>query len=170
MGLGGIPKIDLSFTGAKEFVFAFTDVIFQAVDPAVLDGTLQNLSIPLAIPDSYIEFGGLHIAYEYAYANALTMTRSDGEKFDAGVSGDLATYIDIGAKGSVELRSDNTVSFSSRSGEVAAFAYKAGQLNKHEDRWTFEPEVVKRTRKKTGKLSGKPFLPTRTVVLVAEDE
>jgi len=68
------------------------------------------------------------------------MTRSDGKKFDAGVSGDLATYIDIGAKGSVELRSDNTVSFSSCSGEVAAFAYKAGQLNKHEDRWTFEPE------------------------------
>jgi len=167
LGISGIPKIDLSFTGSKEFVFSFTDVTFQAVDPAALDGMLQKLSIPLAIPDSYIQLGGLHIAYEYAYSSALTMTRSDGKKFDSDISGDVATYIDVGLKGSVELRSNSTVSFSSRSGDVAAFAYKAGQLNKHGDRWTFEPEVVKRMR--GGGKSSAPFLPTRTVVLVAEE-
>ena len=67
LGVSGVPKIDLSFTGSKDFVFAFSDFTFQALDPAVLDGILQDLTIPLAIPDSYIQLGGLHVAYEYAF-------------------------------------------------------------------------------------------------------
>src|SRR5882672_1701041 len=142
LGVSGVPRIDLSFTGAREFAFAFSDVTYQSVDPAVLDGILQDLSIPLAIPDDYVHLGKLHVAYEYAYANTLTMSRSDGKKFDADVSGDLGAYINVGAKGSVELKSNSTVSFSSSSGEVAAFAYKAGQLEKDGNRWTFKPEVA----------------------------
>src|ERR1043166_4916861 len=42
LGISGMPKIDLSFTGSKEFVFSFSEVTYQSVDPAVLDGILQN--------------------------------------------------------------------------------------------------------------------------------
>lgn len=173
LGVSGVPKIDLSFTGTKDFVFSFTDVTFQAVDPAVLNGILQDLSIPLAIPNSYVELGGLHIAYEYAYANTLTMSRSDGKKFDADISGDVGAYINVGAKGSVELKSNSTVSFSSGSGELAAFAYRAGQLHKNENRWTFEPEIVKRGPDGVVKRSpsrSNAYLPARTLVLVAAEE
>jgi len=171
LGISGMPKIDLSFTGSKEFVFSFSEVTYQSVDPAVLDGILQNLSIPLAIPDAYVQMGGLHIAYEYAYANTLTMARSDGKKFEGDVTGGVGAYIDVGAKGSVELKGNSTISFSSSTGELAAFAYKAGQLHKIEDRWTFEPEVVMRAQDERGiEPRGTPFLPARTVVLVAEDE
>jgi hypothetical protein len=164
LGISGMPKIDLSFTGSKEFVFAFSNVTYQSVDPAVLNGRLQDLSIPLAIPDAYVQMGGLHIAYEYAYANTLTMARSDGKKFDADISGNIGTYIDVGAKGSVEMQGNSTISFSSSSGEVAAFAYKAGRLHKSGSRWTFEPEVVMRgTTRKT------QYLPARTLVLIAEE-
>lgn len=166
LGVSGVPKIDLSFTGAKEFTFAFSNVTYQSVDPAVLDGILQDLDIPLAIPDDYVQMGKLHVAYEYAYANTLIMSRSDGKKFDADVSGDLGAYINVGAKGNVELIS--TVSFSSSSGEVAAFAYKAGQLEKDANRWTFKPEEV--LRGADGRETGEtPFIPRRTVVLVAEE-
>jgi hypothetical protein len=167
LGISGVPKIDLSFTGSKGFVFAFSEVTYQAVDPAVLDGILQDLSIPLAIPDSYVQFGDLHIAYEYAYANTLTMSRSDGKSFDADISGEVGAYINLGAKGSIELKSNSTVSFSSSSGEVAAFAYKAGQLHKDKERWTFEPEVVKRT--KDGTERPEVYVPSRNRVLVAEE-
>lgn len=168
LGVSGVPKIDLSFTGAKEFTFAFSNVTYQSVDPAVLDGILQDLDIPLAIPDDYVQMGKLHVAYEYAYANTLIMSRSDGKKFDADVSGDLGAYINVGAKGNVELKSNSTVSFSSSSGEVAAFAYKAGQLEKDANRWTFKPEEV--LRGADGRETGKtPFIPRRTVVLVAEE-
>lgn len=168
LGISGVPKIDLSFTGSKEFVFAFSDVTYQSVDPAVLDGMLQNLTIPFAIPDAYVQMGGLYIAYEYAYANALTMSRSDGKKFDGDISGNVGAYIDLGAKGSAELQANSTIAFSSKAGEVAAFAYKAGQLHKNGKRWTFEPEVVMRGA--DGKVTRKtPFLPARTVVLIAEE-
>jgi len=167
LGISAVPKVDLSFTGSKEFTFAFSDVTYQAVDPAVLDGSLQDLSIPLAIPDSYVQFGDLHIAYEYAYAKTLTMSRSDGKSFDADLRGDVGTYITLGAKGSVELKSNSTVSFSSGSEEVAAFAYKAGQLQKDKDRWTFKPEVVKRAKDGTDK--PEVYVPSRNRVLVAEE-
>jgi len=168
LGISGMPKIDLSFTGSKEFVFAFSEVTYQSVDPAVLDGMLQDLTIPLAIPDAYVQMEGLHIAYEYAYASALTMSRSDGKKFDGDISGNVGAYIDLGAKGSVELKANSTISFSSRAGEVAAFAYKAGQLHKSGNRWTFEPEVVMRAA--DGKVTRKTlFLPARTVVPTAEE-
>jgi hypothetical protein len=168
LGISGLPKIDLSFAGSKEFIFAFSDVTYQAVDPAVLDTILQDLSIPLAIPDSYVQFGDLHISYEYAYAKTLTMSRSDGKSFDADVSGDVGAFINVGAKGRVELKSNCTVSFSSSSEEVAAFAYKAGQLHKDKERWTFEPEVVKRARGGTQERR-EVYVPSRNRVLVAED-
>lgn len=168
LGISGMPKIDLSFAGSKEFVFAFSDVTYQSVDPAVLDKVLQDLTIPLAIPDAYVQMGGLHIAYEYAYANALTMSRSDGKKFGGDISGNVGAYIDLGAKGSVEVQANSTVAFSSKGGEVAAFAYKAGQLHMNEKRWTFEPEVVMRAV--DGTVTRKTvFLPARTVALIAED-
>lgn len=169
LGISGVPKIDLSFAGSREFVFAFSNVTYQSVDPAVLDKVLQDLTIPLAIPDAYVEMGGLHIAYEYAYANALTMSRSDGKQFGGDLSGNVGAYINLGAKGNVELQANSTIAFSSRAGEVAAFAYKAGQLHKNEKRWTFEPEVVMRAL--GGTVTRKTlFLPARTKALIAEED
>jgi len=64
-----------AFSGSKNFVFSSTDVTFQDVDPA-LDSTLQDLSIPLAIPDSDVQLGDWHIAYKCADAGTTTMLLS----------------------------------------------------------------------------------------------
>jgi hypothetical protein len=166
LGLSSLPKIDLSFTGSKELVFAFTDVTYQSVDPAVLDGVLQGLKMPLAIPDKYVASGKLHIAYEYAYASKVTLSRSDGQNFSGNVSGGIGQYIDLGANGKVELTGNSRVSFSTSDDKTAAFAYKAGRLQTDGHRWTFEPEVVlRRTAAAAGKAA---FIPAPDVVLRVE--
>jgi hypothetical protein len=167
LGISGLPKLDLSFTGSKEFAFSFADVTYQTIDPSMIDPILQDLNTPLAIPDAYVEMGGLHIAYEYVYSNKLTMSRSDGQQFQSDISGNVANYIDLGAKGQVTAQGNSTVTFSGANNEVVAFAYKAGQLHRNENRWTFEPEVVLRAA--DGVEMSKPFLPVRGVVLIAEE-
>lgn len=164
LGLGSLPKINLSFAGSNDFSFAFTDVTYRAVDPAVLGATLQGLTMPPAIPDDYIKADAMHIAYEYAYATGLTMSRSDHQEFSANVSGNIAQYVDVGVGGKVEVTGNSTVSFSTTDKNVAAFAYKAGRLHKLGNRWTFEPEIVMRP------VQGRPgkrlaYLPAPTLVL-----
>jgi len=169
LGLGSLPKIDLSFAGSRDFVFAFTNVTYKSVDPAVLYGILQGLKMPLAIPDEYVATGAMHIAYEYAYASTLAMSRSDGKKFSADISGNIGEYIDLGAQGKVETTGNSTVSFSTLEGAVAAFAYKAGRLQTDGKRWTFEPEIVKRGRKAGAPGRKLPFIPAYNVVLRIEE-
>src|SRR5664279_5067634 len=65
LGISSIPKVDLKFTGASEFVFSFANVTYLSVDPTKIDRLLQQLTVPLAIPDDRVESGALHIAYEY---------------------------------------------------------------------------------------------------------
>lgn len=142
LGISSIPRIDLSFTGARQLSFAFSGILVQSVDPAVIDQLLQKLKAPLAIPDQYVSEGALHIAYEYLYSNKLLMSRSDGGSFAVDVKGDVASYINLGNKGKVEWESKNTISFSGTSSEPAAFAYKAGRLQRAASAWTFEPEVI----------------------------
>lgn len=62
------------------------------------------------------------------------MSRSVGKSFDADLRRYIGAYITLGTKGSVELKSNGTVSFSFGSEEVAVFAYKAEQLQKDKER------------------------------------
>jgi hypothetical protein len=166
LGLNSLPKIDLSFAGTDEFRFAFTNVTYQAVDPAVLGPMLQSLTLDLSIPDEYIEADAMHVAYEYAYATSLTMVRADRREFSTNVSGGIGQYVDLGVGGKTQVTSNSAVTLSSSDSNTAAFAYKAGRLHKRDHRWTFEPEVIKK-----GLAAGPPapYLPAPTVVLRLED-
>lgn len=173
IGLSAAPKIDLSFAGSNSFTFAFQGVTYQAVDPTVLERILQTLTLPLAIPDEYVQEGDLHIAYEYAYATSVTMTRSDGKKFSSDISGDVGTYVNVGTKIGVNVDKNSTLTFAaSDKNKVAAFAYKAGRLEKRGPRWVFEPEVIKRAARGVRAPSHAQktwFLPATGVVLLAEE-
>lgn len=168
IGLGAMPKIDLSFTGSHDFVFAFEGVTYQAVDPAVIESILQGLKLPLAIPDEYVTQGDLHVAYEYAYADTVRMSRADGKKFSTDVSGDVGAYVNVGTKVQVAVDANSTVTFTATDkNKKAAFAYKAGRLLKRDDHWVFEPEVIK-------KMAGPPvrkweFVPAYGMVLAADE-
>jgi hypothetical protein len=168
LGISSIPKIDLSFTGARQLSFAFTDILVQALDPAVIDQLLPKLKTPPAIPEPYVTEGALHIAYEYLYSSKLLMSRSDGGAFAVDVKGDIGSYINLGGKGKVEWKSENTISFSGASSEPAAFAYKAGRLQRIGSAWTFEPEVIAKGIAKD--VAPESYLPARGVVLKAENE
>jgi hypothetical protein len=132
---------------------------------------LQNLKAPPAIPDEYVT-DGLHIIYQYAYSGTLQMSRSDGKQFDTDVAGNIGNFIDVGAKAKVESKNNTVISFSNTNNELAAFAYKAGQLQKlTPKRWTFAPEKVKRSEKgeKSVLVTDSPrYLPSPGVVLAVE--
>lgn len=169
LGVLGIsaPKISLKFTGSNDFVFAFTKVTYQSVDPLIIDGILQNLKLPLAIPAEYISSGAMHIAYEYAYAGAVTMRRKDGESFETDVSADIHKFIQIDQKVTVEVTGNIAVSFAPTGGTIVAFAYKAGRLERIDGKpeiWTFKPEVVQHLAG-----GGGGFVPAPGVVLLGEE-
>lgn len=159
----GAPKLDLSFAGSKDFVFAFTKVTYQTVDPLIIDKTLQSITLPLAIPNQYITSGAMHIAYEYAYAGSVTMKRKDGNSFSMNVGADIHQFVHVDSKVKLEVTNNTTLSFSPTGGTVAAFAYKAGRLERN-GFWTFKPEIVKH-------LAGPPggFVPAPDVVLMGKD-
>ncbi len=168
IGVTSPPKIDLSFAGGSDFVFSFSDVTYEGVDPAELDVVLNNLSTG-AIPQEYVEGGRLHIAYEYAYANTLLMRRADKERFETNVAGvQIEAFINVGASGVVESQSETTVSFKNSSANdngAAAFAYKAGQLKLNDGKWAFFPEEIM-----TGFLGeGDAYLPARGIVLKVQE-
>jgi hypothetical protein len=123
------------------------------------------LSIPPAISDDVVASGQVHIAYEYAYSDTMRMSRADSKTFDNDIGGKVGDFIDLSTTAKVEIQGNRVVSFSSTTGEKAAFAYKAGQVLKEEDRWIFQPETVMRDA------LGKPqaYVPARGVVLQAED-
>src|SRR5271170_5830062 len=85
LGISSVPKLDLSFAGSSELAFSFANVTYESLEPAVLDGVLQELKIPPAIPDSYVQEGALHIAYEYIYSTTLRMSRADGSSFSTDI-------------------------------------------------------------------------------------
>jgi len=159
-----VPKIDLGFTGTKEFAFAFTDVSYISLDPAQLSHVIAGLSTA-GIPRSMVEEGRLHVAYEYAYANELVMSRADRKGFSKDISGDVGAYIKVGVEGSVAVSNSSTVSFKNAKGESAAFAYKAGRLALEENQWVMYPEEV--VTKALGEFPA-PFIPQPAVVLWAD--
>jgi hypothetical protein len=166
IGIDAIPKIDLGFTGSRDFSFAFTDVTYRKVDPSKIDGIIQGLSTG-AIPEAVVEGGLLHIAYEYAYASELIMSRGDKEEFSENISGKIGDFIDLGVKGSASMASKTTISFKGAAQERAAFAYKAGYLFRESGHWEFYPEEAHR-----GAVTFEApqfYVPQRGVVLLAEE-
>lgn len=168
IGLTGLPTFNFSFAGSDEFVFAFKNITFKSVDPLVIDTTLQALTLPLAIPQQYLENNNLHIAYEYAYSTAFTMSRSDHQRFKSDASIALKDIVELGPKVNVEVTRNTTITFTAKDGSVPAFAYKAGQLVKEVGHWTFKPEIVQKGLA-GGPMTPVPFLPAYGVVLRAED-
>ena len=161
IGISAAPKLDLSFAGSKEFSFAFTDVTYLSVDPARLHQIIADMTTK-GIPPSYVDAGTLHIAYEYAYATELLMSRGDKKAFAENISGKVGAFIDLGVQGSVSVASTSTISFKNAKGLSAAFAYKAGRLAREAGKWVLYPETVS----KFGAVEErKPFLPQPGVVL-----
>ena len=166
IGITAVPKIDLGFTGSRSFSFAFTDVEYLSVDPARLDQVIRDMSTS-GIPTTYVDAGQLHVAYEYAYARELLMSRADKKAFASDISGAIGTYIDLGVQGSASVASETTISFKNASGSAAAFAYKAGRLAREDGQWVLYPEVVSRH----GLVEERsPFLPQPAAVLPVATE
>jgi hypothetical protein len=164
IGIDAVPKISLGFAGSRDFSFAFTNVRFRSVDPARLAPLLAGMS-KAGIPKEYIEDGRLHLAYEYAYASELVMSRGDKQAFSSDISGKVGEFIDLGVKGSVSVASKTTISFKSSNEESVAFAYKAGRLEHQGGKWVLYPEEVNRS----GAVEERsPFLPQPAIVLSVE--
>ena len=165
IGIEAVPKIDLGFTGSKDYSFAFTKVKYRSVDPARLDGLIRTMSTD-GIPQAYVDEGNLHVAYEYAYAQQLLMSRGDRKEFTHDISGKVDAYLDLGTKGSVAVASSTTISFKSNA-QPAAFAYKAGQLVRENGAWVLYPEEVR----KNGLVEQRQnYLPQRGIVLAVQLE
>ena len=165
IGIDAAPKIDLGFAGSRNFAFAFTGVTYRSIDPAQLYPLVDALNTQ-GMPKEYIEDGRLHIAYEYAYATELLMSRGDRLAFHADIQGKVGSFFDLGGKGSVSLASTTTVSFKGDAGVRAAFAYKAGQLVKERGHWVFYPEEVMRSGLVETR---KPYVAQPAVVLSVMD-
>lgn len=157
-------KLDLSFAGATELSFSFSEVSYAAIPPTKLLSVIQEIDAT-GIPQNNINSGRLHIAYDYAYARKLLLRRCDHSSFKYDVRGiKVGSFIDIGTGGKVEAEDATTIAFKSN-GHSIAFAYKAGQLVRHRGQWQFNPEIKGR-----GFLAehARPYLPARGVVLADE--
>jgi hypothetical protein len=165
IGIDAVPKLDLGFAGSKNFAFAFTDVTYLSVDPSRLDQVIRSMTTS-GIPQVYIDAGQLHLAYEYAYAQELVMSRGDKKSFSHDISGKVGAYIDLGVKGAVSVASDSTISFKGTGGP-AAFAYKAGRLVQENGEWVLYPEVVSRHGLRETRT---PYLPQPAIPLSVVDE
>src|SRR5262245_38473736 len=80
LGVGGAPKLDLSFARGSDVTFSFTGVSYQGLDPADIGAALRKGFDPAGLSEDYIDNGLTYIAYEYAYANSVDMTMVDGIK------------------------------------------------------------------------------------------
>lgn len=164
IGINALPKLNLDFAGSQDFSFAFTDVTSRRLDAAQIDQLVQKLELG-AIPNDVVESGRLHIAYEYAYANELLMSRGDHQAFSADISGSVGDYIDIGTQGSVTMASKSTISFKGAHGQRAAFAFKVGYLSREDEdsKWEFHAEEMNKAE-----VASSPYLLAPGVVLVVE--
>jgi hypothetical protein len=175
LGISEAPSLDLRFAGGRQFKFTFTGVTYKAVEPVDIEAVVQNLDTT-GIPDTYVAAGKLHIAYEYAYAKSLTMTRSDGLSFATNLKGKVDQFIDLGTKVRAEVKSNTIISFTGEGSVRAAFAYKAGQLIRTRTGWAFKPETVRLAGYSADigvgsapKRKRLPFVARRGVVLPVED-
>ncbi len=162
IGIEKAPKLDLGFSKSKEFHFAFVGVTNEAIEPAAIDQILEHLKLD-SLPRSLIDAGDVHICYEYLYANELLLQSSNGVKFENDLAARIGEYVDIGSRGTIEVKSSTTIAFKASDQRNAAFAYKCGRLTANEGKWSFYPEEVSLGT------ATRPYLPGRGVVLRVED-
>lgn len=140
VGIESAPKLDLSFAGGIDMMFAFSGVTLRAVSAGSIARAVARLNHD-SLPKEVVDGGEVHIAYEYVYAKSLLMSRKDMKSFDSGVAGAIGNYFDLGARGTVNLASQTTISFSPASGTEAAFALKVGQIRRDiSQKWKFYAE------------------------------
>jgi hypothetical protein len=166
IGLTGAPKLSLKFAGSKEFSFSFSNVTYRSLDPSVVKQLIPQFSVE-GIPAEYVEDGQLHVAYEYAYASELLLSRGDKQDFSTKIGANVSDYIDVGSEVSVSVASSSTISFKNKEGAAAAFAYKAGRLLREGKHWVFDAEVLSSDAAYLEKSPGL-YVPQRAVVLFAE--
>ena len=170
IGITSAPKLDLSFAKGRDITFSFDNVTYVALDPAKIDHMLSSLDTG-AIPPEDIKAGYLHIAYDYAFAGSLSMRAAgDGAASFNAKAVQIGTYIDLGAQGKVEATDETTISFASKDGTAAAFAYKIGRLEKRGKKWFFFPEEESGESFLADEHEKEPYLLERGVVLRVEEE
>ena len=82
----------------------------------------------------------------------------------------VATYIDVGTQGKVTVTSEDTIAFSSASGELAAFAFKVGRLERRGSKWFFFPEEEAGDSFLADESAPQPYLLERGVVMRVEEQ
>jgi hypothetical protein len=165
IGIDAAPRLNLRFTGSKDFSFAFGNVTYQSTDPSALSQVISGMTTR-GIPESYVQGGNLHVAYEYAYARELTMSRGDQRSFAQDITGKVGDYIDLGTKGSVSVASESKISFKASGSVTAAFAYKAARLALESKGWVlYAEEVMMAAPNQQGISPRRPYLPRRSRVL-----
>jgi hypothetical protein len=170
VGITSAPKLDLSFAKGLDITFSFEDVTYEALDVAKIDHMLGDLRTG-AIPPEDIKGGYLHIAYDYAFAGSLSMrTAGDASRsFDAKAI-QMGTYLDLGTQGKFDVTDETTISFASKDGTPAAFAYKVGRLERRGKKWFFYPEEEAGENFLADEQEKEPCLLERGVVLRVEEE
>jgi len=170
IGITSAPKLDLSFTIGHDITFKFDDVTYQAIDPAKIDHMLGKL-ITGAIAPEVIANGYLHIAYEYAFAGSLSMkVARDADSSWKATAIQIATYIDLGIQGKVTVASEDTIAFSAASGEIAAFVFKVGRLERRGSKWFFFPEEEAGEGFLADEAAPQPYLLERGVVMQVKEQ
>jgi hypothetical protein len=169
IGITSAPKLDLSFANSRDITFGFDHVTYQAVDPADIDQLIGKL-ITDAIPHEVIASGYLHVVYEYAFADSLSMKVGG----NAGVSWNakaiqVGSYIDVGAEGKVAVTGEDTITFTSENDLDAAFAFKIGRLERRGKKWYFFPEEDAGQGFLADEGTAPPYLLERGVVLRVDE-
>jgi hypothetical protein len=169
IGITSAPKLDLSFAQGREITFSFDDATYKSLDPAKIDHMLDNFRTG-AIPEQDIDNGYLHIAYEYAYAGAITMHMSSNTNVSGTLKAlDIGQYINIGLDGKMLVTDETTISFTSKDQKPAVFAYKVGRLERQGEKWEFHPEDIVGENFLADETDTTPYVLERGVVLCVEE-
>ena len=142
IGVGSAPKLDLSFAHGREVMFSFSGVTWRGLDPAEIGAALNKGFDPVGLSEDQVRLGMVHIAYDYAYAEAINMTlTTDGSATLDLQAVKIDAFIDLGGKADCAVKSRTTIAFKGK-GQPAAFACKLGQVKRTKHGWTFNAKEV----------------------------
>lgn len=169
IGVQGNLELDLSFAKGSDLRFSFEDVSYKRIDPSIIDQVIESIDFN-GVPDSYLQAGRLHLVYEYLYASKLLMRKSDHSKFDSSAEAALESLVDANVNASIDSAKMTEIRFEGN--QPAAFAYKAGSLEKTSSgRWYFYPEeIVFRNLEKEDRVKSRrrEIFPTHSVAFSEE--
>ena len=140
LGLGGAPKLDLSFAGRNAMTFRLGGTTWRGLPPSAIAAALEHFE-PRGLSPEVVRGGMLYIAYEYAFATSLLLKLEGGREGAADLQAlKVEGYIELGAKAEAKAVNASTLAFSAR-GRAApiAFAFRAGRVARRNRRWEFEP-------------------------------